>query len=424
MQYRYLGKDKLKVSALGLGCMGFTQSYPPYLPENEAIFVLQQAVDLGINFFDTAEVYGPYTNEELLGKALKPYRSQIVLATKFGFDLAHKMDNANRPVALSSKPKDIRNALEGSLKRLQTDYIDLYYQHRVDPQTPIEEVAETMKDLIKEGKILHWGLSEASVKTIRKAHAIYPVTAVQSEYSMWYREVEQELLPTLEELNIGFVPFSPLGKAILTGRFNKDTHFAKDDFRSQIPRFNSENLNHNYILLEYVQKLAQEKQVSPAQIALGWLLAQKPWIVPIPGTKKVSRLQENINSINVKFSAVLWVLADDWGGVEKLKNEGYIEVSDEDWNYYTGNCGDGDNDTGYIRDSITGKPISAPARVITLEEQANALKAEYEAKVKAIDEAIQIAKNNNDDEYVSELQQERQNILDEYAKKLEELTNA
>ena len=424
MQYRYLGKDKLKVSALGLGCMGFTQSYPPYLPENEAIFVLQQAVDLGINFFDTAEVYGPYTNEELLGKALKPYRSQIVLATKFGFDLAHKMDNANRPVALSSKPKDIRNALEGSLKRLQTDYIDLYYQHRVDPQTPIEEVAETMKDLIKEGKILHWGLSEASAKTIRKAHAICPVTAVQSEYSMWYREVEKELLPTLEELNIGFVPFSPLGKAILTGRFNKDTHFAKDDFRSQIPRFNSENLNHNYILIEYVQKLAQEKQVSPAQIALGWLLAQKPWIVPIPGTKKVSRLKENINSINVKFSAVPWVLADDWGGVEKLKNEGYIEVFDEDWNYYTGNCGDGDNDTGYIRDSITGKPISAPARVITLEEQANALKAEYEAKVKAIDEAIQIAKNNNDDEYVRELQQERQNILDEYAKKLEELTNA
>ena len=302
MQYRYLGKDKLKVSALGLGCMGFTQSYPPYLPENEAIFVLQQAVDLGINFFDTAEVYGPYTNEELLGKALKPYRSQIVLATKFGFDLAHKMDNANRPVALSSKPKDIRNALEDSLKRLQTDYIDLYYQHCVDPQTPIEEVAETMKDLIKEGKILHWGLSEASAKTVRKAHAICPVTAVQSEYSMWYREVEQELLPTLEELNIGFVPFSPLGKAILTGRFNKDTHFAKDDFRSQIPRFNSENLNHNYILIEYVQKLAQEKQVSPAQIALGWLLAQKPWIVPIPGTKKVSRLQENINSINVKFS--------------------------------------------------------------------------------------------------------------------------
>ena len=199
MQYRYLGKDKLKVSALGLGCMGFTQSYPPYLPENEAIFVLQQAVDLGINFFDTAEVYGPYTNEELLGKALKPYRSQIVLATKFGFDLAHKMDNANRPVALSSKPKDIRNALEDSLKRLQTDYIDLYYQHCVDPQTPIEEVAETMKDLIKEGKILHWGLSEASAKTVRKAHAICPVTAVQSEYSMWYREVEKELLPTLEE---------------------------------------------------------------------------------------------------------------------------------------------------------------------------------------------------------------------------------
>lgn len=302
MQYRYLGKNKLKVSSLGLGCMGFTQSYPPYIPENEAIKVIQQAIDLGINFFDTAEVYGPYTNEELLGKALKKHRSDVVIATKFGFDLTHKMDKANRPVALSSKPQDIRKAIEGSLRRLQTDYIDLYYQHRVDPQTPIEEVAETMKDLIKEGKILHWGLSEASVNTIRKAHAICPVTAVQSEYSMWYREPEKELLPALEELGIGFVPFSPLGKAILTGRFNKDTHFTTDDFRSQIPRFNSENLQHNYVLIEYVQKLAQEKQVSPAQIALSWLLSQKPWIVPIPGTKKLSRLIENINSIQVKFT--------------------------------------------------------------------------------------------------------------------------
>lgn len=302
MQQRFLGKNKLAVSAIGLGCMGFTQSYPPYLPENEAIYVLQEAVNSGVNFFDTAEVYGPYTNEELLGKALKPYRSQIVIATKFGFDLTHQMDNSNRPIALSSKPADIRKAVEGSLRRLQTDYIDLYYQHRVDPQTPIEEVADTIKDLIKEGKILHWGLSESTAKTVRKANAICPVTAVQSEYSMWFREVEKDLLPTLEELNIGFVPFSPLGKAILTGRFTKNTHFKNDDFRSQIPRFNAENLAHNYALVEYIQQLAQEKQVTPAQIALGWLLAQKPWIVPIPGTKKLSRLIENINSIQVKFT--------------------------------------------------------------------------------------------------------------------------
>lgn len=303
MEMRVLGRNGLKVSAIGLGCMGFTQSYPPYLPKEEAINVIRQAVELGVNFFDTAEVYGPYTNEELLGEALVPYRDKVIIATKFGYDIENnKLDEAGRPIALSSNPKVIRRAIEGSLKRLKTDHIDLYYQHRVDPDTPIEEVAETIKDLVKEGKVLHWGLSEASAATVRKAHAVYPLTAVQSEYSMWYRNVEKELLPTLEELKIGFVPFSPLGKAVLTGRFNKDTHFDKSDFRSQIPRFNSENLQQNMKLVEYVQILAKDKNVTPAQIALAWLLAQKPWIVPIPGTKKITRVQENLGSVKVKFT--------------------------------------------------------------------------------------------------------------------------
>lgn len=303
MEMRVLGRNGLKVSAIGLGCMGFTQSYPPYLPKEEAINVIRQAVELGVNFFDTAEVYGPYTNEELLGEALAPYRDKVIIATKFGYDIENnKLDEAGRPIALSSNPKVIRRAIEGSLKRLKTDHIDLYYQHRVDPDTPIEEVAETIKDLVKEGKVLHWGLSEASAATVRKAHAVYPLTAVQSEYSMWYRNVEKELLPTLEELKIGFVPFSPLGKAVLTGCFNKDTHFDKSDFRSQIPRFNSENLQQNMKLVEYVQILAKDKNVTPAQIALAWLLAQKPWIVPIPGTKKITRVQENLGSVKVKFT--------------------------------------------------------------------------------------------------------------------------
>lgn len=303
MKKRILGKNGLEVSAIGLGCMGFTQSYPPYLPKDEAVKVIRQAVEAGVTFFDTAEVYGPYTNEELVGEALQPYRDKVVIATKFGYDIENnKMDAAGRPIALSSKPSVIRKAVEGSLKRLRTDHIDLYYQHRVDPDTPIEEVAETVKNLIKEGKVLHWGLSEASAQTVRRAHAVCPLTAVQSEYSMWYRNVEKELLPALEELGIGFVPFSPLGKAVLTGRFNKDTHFDKTDFRSQIPRFNPENLQHNMQLVEYVEDLAKEKNVTLAQIALGWLLAQKPWIVPIPGTKKITRVQENIGGADVVFT--------------------------------------------------------------------------------------------------------------------------
>ncbi|WP_455631826.1 aldo/keto reductase [Megamonas sp.] len=303
MKTRFLGKDKLEVSSIGLGCMGFTQSYPPYLPKDEAISVIRQAVEAGVTFFDTAEVYGPYTNEELVGEALEPYRDKVVIATKFGYDIENnKMDAAGRPIALSSNPKVIRRAVEGSLKRLRTDHIDLYYQHRVDPDTPIEEVAQTVQDLIKEGKVLHWGLSEASAATVRRAHVVCPLTAVQSEYSMWYRNVEKELLPTLEELGIGFVPFSPLGKAVLTGRFNKDTKFDKTDFRSQIPRFNPENLAHNMELVSYVEDLAEAKNATPAQIALGWLLAQKPWIVPIPGTKKISRVQENIGGTDVEFT--------------------------------------------------------------------------------------------------------------------------
>ena len=303
MKTRFLGKDKLEVSSIGLGCMGFTQSYPPYLPKDEAISVIRQAVEAGVTFFDTAEVYGPYTNEELVGEALEPYRDKVVIATKFGYDIENnKMDAAGRPIALSSNPKVIRRAVEGSLKRLRTDHIDLYYQHRVDPDTPIEEVAQTVQDLIKEGKVLHWGLSEASAATVRRAHAVCPLTAVQSEYSMWYRNVEKELLPTLEELGIGFVPFSPLGKAVLTGRFNKDTKFDKTDFRSQIPRFNPENLAHNMELVSYVEDLAEAKNATPAQIVLGWLLAQKPWIVPIPGTKKISRVQENIGGTDVEFT--------------------------------------------------------------------------------------------------------------------------
>lgn len=304
MKKRILGKSNLEVSAIGLGCMGFTQSYPPYPDRQEAIGVIRKAVELGVTFFDTAEVYSMYQNEELVGEALEPLRDKVVIATKFGYDLEHvKLDAANRPVTLSSKPEVIRRAVEGSLHRLRTDHIDQYYQHRVDPSTPIEEVADTLAGLIKEGKVLHWGLSEAAPATVRRAHAVCPVTAVQSEYSMWYRNPEKELLPTLEELGIGFVPFSPLGKAMLTGRFGKDTKFDGSDFRSTIPRFKPDNLEYNVRLAEYVKELAAAKGTSPARIALGWLLAQKPWIVPIPGTKRIERIAENIGGVEVEFTA-------------------------------------------------------------------------------------------------------------------------
>jgi len=303
MKKRILGNSGLSVSAIGLGCMGMTQSYPPYLEKSKSIALIRQAVELGVTFFDTAEVYGPFTNEELLGEALEPYRDDVVIATKFGYDLGNnKNDASGRPVSLSSRPETIRQAIEGSLKRLRTDHIDLYYQHRVDPNVPIEEVAGTIRELMDEGKVLNWGLSEAATSTIRRAHTVCPITAVQSEYSMWYRKAEDELIPTLEELGIGFVPFSPLGKAVLTGRFNKDTKFDKTDFRSQIPRFNPENLSSNIALADYVSEIAANKNVTSAKVALSWLLAQKPWIVPIPGTKKVERIKENMGAADVIFT--------------------------------------------------------------------------------------------------------------------------
>lgn len=300
---RILGKSGLEVSAIGLGCMGFTQSYPPYPEKKEAIATIRQAVEAGITFFDTAEVYSMFKNEELVGEALEPFRNEVVIATKFGYDMANvHFEGSARPVELSSKPEVIRRAVEGSLRRLRTDHIDLYYQHRVDPNTPIEEVADTLAGLIREGKVLHWGLSEASATTVCRAHAVCPLTAVQSEYSMWYRKPEAELLPTLEELGIGFVPFSPLGKAMLTGRFNRQTTFDKSDYRSTIPRFSPENLQQNVALAEYVEQLAKMKQTTPARVALAWLLAQKPWIVPIPGSKRIERIVENAGAVEISFS--------------------------------------------------------------------------------------------------------------------------
>jgi aryl-alcohol dehydrogenase-like predicted oxidoreductase len=296
MKYRELGKSGLKISALGLGCMGMSHGYGAAADKKEMIGLIHQAIEQGITFFDTAEVYGPYTNEELVGEALEPYRKDVVIATKCGIQMID-----GKQVVIG-KPEVIRSSIEGSLRRLRTDHVDLYYLHRVDPDVPIEEVAETMKELKQEGKILHWGLSEAGVQTIRRAHQVYPLTAIQSEYSMWWREPEKELLPTLEELGIGFVPFSPLGKGFLTGNISRDTQFGKDDFRSIVPRFTAENLNANQVIVDFVRKLAEEKNATPAQIALAWVLAVKPWIAPIPGTTKLKRLEENIQSINVEIS--------------------------------------------------------------------------------------------------------------------------
>ena len=284
--------------------MGFTQSYPPYPDRKEAIATLREAVELGVTFFDTAEVYSAFKNEELVGEALETVRDKVVIATKFGYNLVDMPDlnTSARHVSLSSKHDTIRREVEGSLRRLRTDHIDLYYQHRVDPDTPREEVADTVASLIKEGKVLYWGLSEAAPATVRRAHAVCPLTAVQSEYSLWYRQVEKELLPTLEELGIGFVPFSPLGKAMLTGCFDRNSTFDKTDFRSTIPRFQPENLQHNVALVEYVKELARRKETTPARIAIGWLLAQQPWIVPIPGTKRIERIKENIGGADIRFT--------------------------------------------------------------------------------------------------------------------------
>ena len=299
MQKRILGKSGLEVSALGLGCMGLSFGYGPATDTKQAIELIRTAVEQGVTFFDTAEVYGPYLNESLLGEALAPFRDRVVIATKFGFTFG----DDNKQQILNSRPEHIRAAVEGSLSRLHTDVIDLLYQHRVDPEVPIEDVAGTVKDLIAEGKVKHFGLSEAGVQTIRRAHAVQPVTALQSEYSMWWREPEQEIMPLLEELGIGFVPFSPLGKGFLTGAINAQTTFGADDFRSKVPRFATEAIEANEKLVSLLAALAAEKNVTPAQIALAWLLAQKPWIVPIPGTTKLHRLTENLGAADLVLNA-------------------------------------------------------------------------------------------------------------------------
>lgn len=297
METRKLGNSGLEVSALGLGCMGMSYGYGPPADKKEMITLIHHAIELGVTFFDSAEAYGPYFNEELVGEALAPYRDKVVIATKFGI----RMRDGKQ--VQDSRPEQIRESIEGSLRRLKTDVIDLYYQHRVDINTPIEDVAGTIKDLIAEGKIRHWGLSEAGVKTIRRANAVQPVTAIQSEYSLWWRRPEEELLPALEELGIGFVPFSPLGKGFLTGRFDKDAKFNDSDFRHIVPRFTPEALAANQVLVELLKKVAGQKNATPAQIALAWILAQKPWISPIPGTTRLDRLEENIGAASVKLSS-------------------------------------------------------------------------------------------------------------------------
>ena len=301
MQKRKLGKSNLEVSALGLGCMGMSFSYGPPKDKKEMTDLLHAAVERGITFFDTAEVYGPFTNEELVGEALAPYRSKVVIATKFGFDLSGP-DTRPGAAAVSSRPALIKQAVEGSLKRLKTDVIDLLYQHRVDPSVPIEEVAGAVKELIQAGKVKHFGMSEAGVKTIRRAHAVQPVTALQSEYSLWWRKPEEEVIPTLEELGIGFVPYSPLGKGFLTGKIDENTTFDKNDFRNKVPRFTPEARKANQAVVDLLGKIGKQKNATPAQIALAWLLAQKPWIAPIPGTTKLSRLDENIGSLEIKLT--------------------------------------------------------------------------------------------------------------------------
>lgn len=314
MEKRTLGNSGLEVSALGMGCMGLSFAYGPATDIKEAIKLLHAAVERGVTFFDTAEAYGPFKNEELLGEALSPYRDKVVIATKFGFEdgLALK--------GVDSRPERIRQVAEDSLKRLRTDRIDLFYQHRVDPKVPVEEVAGTVKDLISEGKVLHFGMSEAGVQSIRKAHAVQPVAALQSEYSLWWREPEDEILPLLEELGIGFVPFSPLGKGFLTGTIDATTTFGASDFRSIVPRFTAEARSANQAMVDLLNDIAKQKQATPAQIALAWLLVQKPWIVPIPGTTKLHRLEENLGAVDIRLTAA--DLAQIESAASKIKIEG------------------------------------------------------------------------------------------------------
>ena len=300
MQKRKLGKSNLEVSAIGFGCMGLSFGYGPAVEKQQGISLIRAAVDRGVTFFDTAEVYGPWTNEELVGEALAPYRDKVVIATKFGWNID---ENGKNTGGLDSRPERIKNVADASLKRLKTDVIDLFYQHRVDAEVPIEDVAGAVRELIQAGKVKHFGLSEAGAKTIRRAHAVQPVAALQSEYSLFWREPEDEILPTLEKLGIGFVPFSPLDKGFLTGAINADTEFDKADFRNIVPRFTPENRKANQALVDVVSKFAQQKGVTPAQIALAWILAQKPWMVPIPGTTKLHRLEENLGGASVELTA-------------------------------------------------------------------------------------------------------------------------
>ena len=315
MQKRKLGKSGLEVTALGFGCMGLSFGYGPAVDKQQGISLIRAAVERGVTFFDTAEVYGPYANEEMVGEALAPLRDQVVIATKFGFNIVE-----GKQSGLNSRPEHIKEVAETSLKRLKTDRIDLFYQHRVDPDVPMEDVAGAVKDLIRQGKVKHFGLSEAGVASIRRAHAVQPVAALQSEYSLFWREPEQEIIPTLEELGIGFVPFSPLGKGFLTGAISKDTQFDKNDFRNVVPRFSPENREANQVLVDLVEEFAKQKKATPAQIALAWLLAQKPWIVPIPGTTKLHRLEENLGaaSINLKSEDLRRIQA----ALENIRIEG------------------------------------------------------------------------------------------------------
>jgi aryl-alcohol dehydrogenase-like predicted oxidoreductase len=318
LQKRKLGNSNLEVSAIGLGCMGMSFGFGPAMDKKEGIALIQAAVERGVTFFDTAEVYGPFTNEELVGEALAPFRGKVAIATKFGFDIDAK--TGKNLGSVNSRPEHIKEAVEGSLKRLKTDVIDLLYQHRVDPSVPIEDVAGAVKDLIQAGKVKHFGLSEAGVQTIRRAHAVQPVTALQSEYSLWWREPEDEILPALEELGIGFVPFSPLGKGFLTGKITEETKFDQTDFRNIVPRFTAENRKANQAVVDLVTEFAAQKKATPAQVALAWILARKPWMVPIPGTTKLHRLEENIGAAAVQLTP------DDLAKIEnassKIKVEG------------------------------------------------------------------------------------------------------
>ncbi|MFY2559799.1 aldo/keto reductase [Corallococcus terminator] len=325
MQKRRLGKSNLEVSAIGFGCMGLNFAYGPAMARKDAIALLRAAVERGVTFFDTAEAYGPFTNEELVGEALAPVRDQVVIATKFGFSY----DAKGKQVGNDSRPENIRRVAEASLKRLKTDRIDLFYQHRVDPEVPIEEVAGTVKELIQQGKVGHFGMSEAGMKTLRRAHAVQPVTALQSEYSLWFRKPEEEVIPTLEELGIGFVPFSPLGRGFLTGTIDEKTPFAKGDFRNTVPRFTQQARKANQLFVDFIGQVAKQKNATPAQVALAWLLARKPWMVPIPGTTKLHRLEENLGAAELQLAPDELRNIDDEAARITVQGERYTEAMEK-----------------------------------------------------------------------------------------------